>query len=103
MYVLLKSANLNITLPQEAHPVIPPKEREDRFLIWTRVSPALSLQFILVAMGAALRGLGDMKIPTMIQIATIVINIALAPVLIFGDILALLSKLGIDPRAPSVG
>ena len=46
--------------------------------------PALSLQFALVAMGAALRGLGDIKIPTLIQIATVVVNIALAPVLIFG-------------------
>jgi putative MATE family efflux protein len=46
--------------------------------------PALFLQFALVAMGAALRGLGDIKIPTLIQIATIVINIVLAPVLIFG-------------------
>jgi putative MATE family efflux protein len=46
--------------------------------------PALFLQFILVAMGAALRGLGDIKIPTLIQIATVLVNIALAPVLIFG-------------------
>jgi MATE family, multidrug efflux pump len=46
--------------------------------------PALFLQFVLVAMGAALRGLGDIKIPTLIQIATIVVNIVLAPVLIFG-------------------
>jgi putative MATE family efflux protein len=46
--------------------------------------PALFLQFALVAMGAALRGLGDVKIPTLIQIATIVVNIGLAPVLIFG-------------------
>jgi len=46
--------------------------------------PALSLQFVLVAMGAALRGLGDVKIPTLIQIGTIVMNIVLAPVLIFG-------------------
>jgi putative MATE family efflux protein len=46
--------------------------------------PALSLQFILVAMGAALRGLGDVKIPTLIQIGTILVNTVLAPVLIFG-------------------
>lgn len=46
--------------------------------------PALFLQFPLVAMGAALRGMGDMKIPTMIQIATLIINIALAPTLMFG-------------------
>lgn len=46
--------------------------------------PALSLQFGLVAMGAALRGLGDVKIPTLIQIGTIIANIILAPILIFG-------------------
>jgi putative MATE family efflux protein len=46
--------------------------------------PAMSLQFPLVALSAALRGLGDMKVPTAIQIVTVLINIALAPVLIFG-------------------
>jgi len=46
--------------------------------------PALCLQFVLVAMGAALRGSGDIKVPTLIQIGTIVVNILLAPVLIFG-------------------
>src|SRR5258706_950922 len=46
--------------------------------------PALFLQFVLVALDAALRGLGDVKIPTLIQIATIIVNIVLAPVLIFG-------------------
>ena len=46
--------------------------------------PALSLQFVLVAMAAALRGLGDIKIPTLIQISTILVNVVLAPVLIFG-------------------
>src|SRR5262245_42035215 len=46
--------------------------------------PALFLQFALVAMGAALRGMGDMARPTAIQIATVVLNIVLAPVLMFG-------------------
>ena len=46
--------------------------------------PALFLQFPLVAMGAALRAMGDMKVPTAIQVATVVLNIALAPALIFG-------------------
>ena len=46
--------------------------------------PALFLQFPLVAMGAALRGLGDVKIPTAIQVGTVVLNIALAPTLMFG-------------------
>lgn len=46
--------------------------------------PALVLQFPLVAMGAALRGMGDVKVPTAIQVATVVVNIVLAPVLMFG-------------------
>jgi putative MATE family efflux protein len=46
--------------------------------------PALFLQFPLVAMGAALRGLGDLRIPTAIQVGTVVLNIALAPTLMFG-------------------
>ena len=46
--------------------------------------PALFLQFPLVGMGAALRGVGDIKVPTAIQIATVVINIVLAPTLMFG-------------------
>ena len=46
--------------------------------------PALFLQFPLVAMGAALRALGDLKLPTAIQVATVVLNIVLAPVLMFG-------------------
>ncbi len=46
--------------------------------------PAMALQFALVAMGSALRGLGDMKVPTGIQVGTVLVNIGLAPVLIFG-------------------
>ena len=46
--------------------------------------PALALQFPLVAMSAALRGMGDMKIPTAIQVSTVLSNIVLAPTLIFG-------------------
>ena len=46
--------------------------------------PALAMQFGLVAFGAALRGMGDVKLPTAIQVATVLLNIALAPVLIFG-------------------
>ena len=46
--------------------------------------PALVMQFPLVAFGAALRGSGDVKLPTAIQVATVLLNIALAPVLVFG-------------------
>ena len=52
------------------------------YLAW--FVPALALQFPLVALGAALRGMGDLKIPTAIQVATVLLNIALAPTLIFG-------------------
>lgn len=53
-----------------------------QYLTW--FVPALVLQFPLVIMGAALRAMGDMKLPTLIQIATVLLNIVLAPVLIFG-------------------
>lgn len=56
--------------------------RSTEYLSWFVV--AMTLQFPLVAMAAALRGIGDLKIPTMIQIGTVVVNIALAPLLIFG-------------------
>ena len=53
-----------------------------QYLVW--FVPALALQFPLVAMSAALRGMGDMKIPTAIQVSTVLLNIVLAPTLIFG-------------------
>ena len=37
LVVLLKAAGLRIALSQEAHPVSPPKGRENWFLTWTRV------------------------------------------------------------------
>ena len=46
--------------------------------------PAMALQFGLVAMGSALRGIGLFKPGMIVQVATIVINIVLAPILIFG-------------------
>jgi putative MATE family efflux protein len=52
------------------------------YLTW--FVPALALQFPLVALGAALRGMGDLKVPTAIQVSTVLLNIALAPTLIFG-------------------
>ena len=53
-----------------------------RYLDW--YIPAMALQFALVAMGAALRGIGDVKLPTVIQVGTVLVNIVLAPVLILG-------------------
>jgi MATE family, multidrug efflux pump len=52
------------------------------YLLW--FVPALSLQFGLVAMTSALRGTGIVKPTVMIQVVTIVLNLVLAPILIFG-------------------
>jgi putative MATE family efflux protein len=57
-------------------------EQGIRYLRW--FLPAMLLQFGMVALGSALRGVGDMKNPTLIQISTVLLNIALAPVLIAG-------------------
>ncbi len=46
--------------------------------------PAMALQFVMVAMAAALRGTGNFKPGMVVQTATIIINIVLAPILIFG-------------------
>jgi putative MATE family efflux protein len=53
-----------------------------RYLMW--FIPALGFQFPLVAMSAALRGVGNFKLGVMVGVATIVINLLLAPILIFG-------------------
>jgi len=52
------------------------------YLTW--FVPAMSLQFALVAMGAALRGTGNFKPGMVVQTATVIINMILAPVLMFG-------------------
>jgi putative MATE family efflux protein len=46
--------------------------------------PALTLQFAMVAAAAALRGAGDIRFATVVQVSTVLINIALAPVLVAG-------------------
>jgi len=46
--------------------------------------PGLALQFALVAMGSALRGTGIVKPTMLVQMATVLLNIVLAPVLIAG-------------------
>jgi putative MATE family efflux protein len=46
--------------------------------------PCLALQFAMVAMGSALRGTGIVKPAMTVQALTVLINIALAPVLIAG-------------------
>ena len=52
------------------------------YLLW--FIPAMALQFALVAMGASLRGIGNFKPGMVVQTASVIINIVLAPILIFG-------------------
>lgn len=52
------------------------------YLLW--FIPAMSLQFGLVSMGAALRGTGNFKPGMVVQTATVILNIVLAPIVIFG-------------------
>jgi len=54
----------------------------EEYLLW--FLPAMALQFAMVAMGAALRGTGNFKLGMIVQTATVVINMASAPFLIFG-------------------
>jgi putative MATE family efflux protein len=53
-----------------------------RYLLW--FIPAMALQFPLVAMSAALRGAGNFKLGVAVGITTVVLNMVVAPVLIFG-------------------
>jgi putative MATE family efflux protein len=46
--------------------------------------PALALQFTMVGLGSALRGIGDMKPGLVVQTASVLLNMLLAPFLIFG-------------------
>jgi putative MATE family efflux protein len=52
------------------------------FLGW--FIPAMGLQFGLVALGAALRGTGNFKPGMIVGTATVILNMLLAPMLIFG-------------------
>ena len=54
----------------------------NQYLLW--YVPALALQFALVAMGAALRAVGNFKPGMIVSTATVIINMVLAPFLIFG-------------------
>ena len=54
----------------------------EQYLVW--FIPAMALQFAMVAMGAALRGTGNFKPGMWVQTGTVVVNIILAPFLIFG-------------------
>ncbi|HYE86050.1 MAG TPA: MATE family efflux transporter [Vicinamibacterales bacterium] len=54
----------------------------EQYLLW--FIPAMALQFAMVGMGAALRGTGNFKPGMLVQTGTVVINMVLAPFLIFG-------------------
>ena len=60
----------------------PTKVLAGKYLLW--FIPVMSLQFAMVAMGAALRGTGNFKPGMIVQTGTLVLNMALAPILIFG-------------------
>jgi MATE family, multidrug efflux pump len=53
-----------------------------RYLFW--FIPAMALQFGIAAMSAALRGTGNFKPSMVVQSSTVVMNMVLAPFLIFG-------------------
>ena len=52
------------------------------YLLW--FVPAMALQFPMIVMASSLRGTGNFKPGMIVQTATVLINIVLAPVLIFG-------------------
>ena len=52
------------------------------YLAW--FVPAMALQFAMVAMGSALRAVGNFKPGMIVGTVTIIINMVLAPILIFG-------------------
>jgi putative MATE family efflux protein len=54
----------------------------EQYLVW--FIPAMGLQFAMVAMGSALRGIGNFKPGMVVQTATVILNMILAPVLMFG-------------------
>ncbi|HUQ47122.1 MAG TPA: MATE family efflux transporter [Gemmatimonadaceae bacterium] len=53
-----------------------------QYLLW--FIPAMALQFALVSMGSALRAVGNFKPGMLVGTTTVIINIVLAPFLIFG-------------------
>ena len=60
----------------------PTADLASSYLLW--FIPAMALQFGLVAMAAALRGTGNFKPGMVVQSSTVVLNMVLAPFLIFG-------------------
>jgi putative MATE family efflux protein len=54
----------------------------NEYLLW--FIPAMALQFAMVAMGSAMRATGNFKPTMVVGSATVVVNMILAPVLMFG-------------------
>ena len=54
----------------------------DDYLRW--FIPAMALQFVMAPMGAALRGTGNFRPGMVVQTSTVILNMVLAPFLIFG-------------------
>ena len=54
----------------------------NQYLLW--FIPAMALQFLLVAMGAALRGVGNFKTGMIVGTGSVIVNMIFAPFLIFG-------------------
>lgn len=57
-------------------------EYTSQFLSW--FIPSQALMFLVAGLGSALRGIGNMKPSLIAQTASVLLNMALAPVLIFG-------------------
>ena len=57
-------------------------ELAGQYLLW--FIPAMALQFALVSMGSALRAVGNFKPGMLVSTTTVIINMILAPFLIFG-------------------
>ena len=58
------------------------EELAGEYLLW--FIPAMALQFPMVSMSAALRGTGNFKPGMVVQTGTVILNIVLAPLLMFG-------------------
>jgi len=66
-----------------------------RFLTWFIL--AMAVQFPMMGLGSALRGTGNMRPGVTVQVVTIIVNIVLAPILMFGWVFGV--KLGIEGAA----
>jgi putative MATE family efflux protein len=79
-FIVMLSLRASFARGQSADPETERLARE--YLAW--FVPSLAAQFAMVATGAALRGIGDFKPGMLVQSATVILNVILAPVLMFG-------------------